>query len=161
MSTRYDDIFATLYTSEDVKNVLADFETLSASLFLSKKEKVAGKLENILSFELSDSIKQYAKDNKINLEDKEKCKQLLDEISKELRQLPIITLYLAFSPTEGYLKKIASLLYGYCNQKVLLEIVIEKVVLGGAIIAWKGVYKDYSLRKTIDEKYKEENFLSS
>lgn len=153
MSIRYDDIFASISTPEDAKNVISDLETLSAALFTSKKEKVSEKIENILSFELSEGIKRNAKENNIDLEDKEKCRQFIEDSILRLRRLPIITLYLAFSPTEQYLKKIAALLYGYCGQKALLEIVVEKILLGGAVIAWKGVYKDYSLRKTIDEKY--------
>lgn len=152
MNSNYDDIVASVNTSDEANKVISDFETLSASLFSSKKEKVAKKMEKLLPFEIAKGMTRYCKERKIDLEERETCKQLLDEISKALHRLPIITLYLAFSPTEQYVKKLGTLLYGYCKQKVLLEIIVEKVVLGGAVIAWKGVYKDFSLRKTIDEK---------
>lgn len=155
----FSSIFDNVCTPDDAKNVISDLEALSASLFSSKRGKVVKKIEKILSFELAEGIKRYCKEGKIDVENKEKCQQLVNEIVKALRRLPIITLYLAFLPTELYIKKIAALLHGYCKQKVLIEINVEKIVIGGAVIAWKGMYKDFSLRKTIDETYKDYEYV--
>lgn len=155
--TDFTTIFESIYTIGDARGVLDDIEALSESIFKKDARGVEQKIETLLPFILADRIKQYCKDKQISLQDATAFVDFLEKLAKSLRDVPIMTLYLVFLPNEQYVKQLCALACRYCNQRVLLDIVVDKKLLGGAMIAWKGVYKDYSLRKRIDEVYNDKN----
>lgn len=147
-------IFDPISTTQDAREVVDSLEALSESLFRKDNESVEKKIETVLPFSLADRIKQYCKDNQLSLQDPTVLADFLEKLTKLLRAFPVITFYVACMPNEQYIQHLSGLVFGYCKEKVLLDIIVEKKLVGGAIIAWKGVYKDYSLRKRIDEVYK-------
>lgn len=148
-------IFESICTTEDAREAIEDLTALSASVFKEDKEGVEKKIATVVSFALADRIKQYCKEKQISLQDTTAFVDFIETLTKAIRELPIMTLYLAFSPNEQYVKQLSALACRYGNQRVLLDIIVDKKLIGGAMIAWKGVYKDYSLRKRVDEAYKD------
>lgn len=60
-------------------------------------------------------------------------------------------LTLTQKPTKSLLAKIRSWLTAEIEEKVELKINVDKNILGGAIIEYKGRYKDFSLRKVLEK----------
>ncbi len=151
----FSEIFDSICTTQDAREVLEDMTALSESIFKKDAQGVEQKIETMLPFILADAMKQYCKEKQISLQNTTAFVDFIEKLAKALRDLPVMTFYMAFSPNEQYVKQLSALACRYGNQRVLLDIIVDKKLIGGAMIAWKGVYKDYSLRKRVDEQYKE------
>lgn len=148
-------IFENIFTVSDARYLIEDLTALSEEVFQSNKETNTQKIASVLPFAVSEKISRYCHDHQISLDDPSKLASFFENLTRTITALPVMTLYVAFLPTEYFVAQLSGVVSRYCGQKVLLEIVTEKHLVGGAIIAWKGIYKDYSVRKRIDEQYRE------
>ncbi len=89
----------------------------------------------------------YQKFNKDNVY------QIFSDLEKMIAKLPTLTIYLVFEPDDPTLNQIGS--YSrrtFASPTLLLDIKIDPRLIAGTALAWKGVYKDYSLRMKIEGK---------
>lgn len=73
--------------------------------------------------------------------------EYLKGLKKELEKLAELKLTLAFEPTGKTLDKIHNWVTNNVGGGVVLEITVNPTILAGAILAYKGKYGDYSLRR--------------
>lgn len=78
------------------------------------------------------------------------------ELKKKLEDVEYMQLTLAFEPTEKGLTKISDWVHKNLNQNVILEVVVNKVIIGGARVAVSGKYLDLSIKKILERKFAEE-----
>lgn len=77
---------------------------------------------------------------------------IFDDLEKTLPQIPLVTLYLAFEPGETEIAQIGTYLRANFKNIQLFEIKYNPDLIGGAALSYKGTYRDYSLRKKIDDQ---------
>lgn len=94
----------------------------------------------------NDFISGFSRDNVYS-----KLQQLEDEAKK----LPLVTLYLAFEPNDEAVRLIGEFLRNQFSASIIFEYKINPALIGGAALAWKGVYKDYSVKELINQKQSE------
>lgn len=87
--------------------------------------------------------------NKANLND------ILSQLTAKINSSTPLTLYLAFEPTDEALTAIGEKARGLFGKDLLLDIKYNPNLLAGAAISWKGIYKDYSLKATIESRKQE------
>jgi len=75
------------------------------------------------------------------------------KLKERLESLPVFSLTIAFEPTEEFRGKLANWIKENVEKKAVLDLKIDKEILGGAIISWQGKYRNYSL----SEKLKKNN----
>ena len=80
--------------------------------------------------------------------------KLLFEIKQEISKVKVLKLYLAIDPTPQIIENTSSWVKENLGEDVVLDIERDETILGGAIISFDGQYKDFSLRKTLDEIFK-------
>lgn len=73
------------------------------------------------------------------------------KLEKKLQSLPEIKLEIAFSPEDDFLNKISQWLEKELGQKIILDITCNPKIVAGAIIEYRGFFRDFSLAKKIDK----------
>ena len=83
--------------------------------------------------------------------DKEMVKDFLEKLKSELEQLKIIKLVVAFEPSPQTVEHIHEWTKSNLGTGFVLDIGFDKALLGGAIITFKGEYRDLTLKKKLQE----------
>lgn len=142
----YFDIITSLKTVEEVASFTSEIDT-----FL---------LEKTLDSISTDSAKKiksaFAKGN-LDLSDQEEAINFFTTLKELLKKLKIITLILAFCPSYKMLVGIHNFIKKTIGIGYILDIEILDEVLGGAIIIFNGKYLDFTLKKDLDEAFKNKN----
>lgn len=82
---------------------------------------------------------------------KDNVYQMFEELEQTIKKIEPLTLYLPFELPENELAKIGAQLRHDFGQNFLMEVKIDPSLLAGCALIWKGVYKDYSLKRKIEE----------
>lgn len=72
----------------------------------------------------------------------------------EIKQMPFITLTLAFVPNEKHLKEISSWMNQNLNKQVLIDFDVDERMIGGIKINYNGRYQDLSVWPVFEEVMK-------
>ncbi len=78
-----------------------------------------------------------------------KGKKIPSDLEKKLRALPKLRLEIAFSPPESFIKRVSQWLEKELGQKIILDVVVNPKIIGGAVIEFQGKWRDFSLAKEI------------
>lgn len=120
------------------KAIDAQYDTVKNSLH---------ELQMTLPFTLVDAILDIAKRENVELGQPQVAKTFYQELIDVLKALPLLELKLAFTPTYAQLKEITTWWRDLTHVHILLDIVIDKHVLAGAVIGFEGNMHDFTLNK--------------
>ena len=140
-----------IYTKEDLNLFIQDAEKISGLVFKNPKLPLREKIEKSkekISNKFYDFFLELSQDNH---SDKERILKELKKTKKELLKLPVLKIQLAFSPTPSFIKEISDWLKRNLKKKVLLDVEVNPVIVGGAILEYRGKYLDLSLKKEIEK----------
>jgi len=87
--------------------------------------------------------------------DKESSDKFFSQAEKELEEMEAIVIYVALEPSDILISEIGKKARTLFGEGTLLEFKTDRSLIGGAALAWKGQYKDYSLRARFEEKKEE------
>lgn len=146
----YDILRSSITTLDQLEQISFEIDALLDSLYKTWKGSFEKSLDSI-SPETSQAIKATIKENKISLDNIGQLKELLTGLKEQIHKLKPIEITLAFSPPEAIIKNIFDWVIKNLGFGLILDIKIDKTILGGAIINFNGKYKDYSLKKRMDE----------
>lgn len=90
------------------------------------------------------------RDNQIQPESNTDLKEFFQTIQKQIASLPLLTLTLAFEPTEQTLKTLSEWFLLNLKKQVLFDITVDQKLIGGATITYNGKYQDYSIRPKVE-----------
>lgn len=110
-------------------------------------------LREYIPYEKQEKLLTILSNEHVNTKQPNTIQNCLQEIKKNIAQLPVLTLTIAFSPKQQLLEMLATWFLVHTKKPVLLDIVVNKNLIGGAIIEYKGIFKDYSLKKILQDKY--------
>jgi F0F1-type ATP synthase delta subunit len=71
---------------------------------------------------------------------------LLQEASTEANNVPAVTMYTSFQPTEEYISGFCEWFRQHVQEHALIDQRIDAEVTGGCALVWKGFYKDFSMK---------------
>lgn len=128
-----DELTASLYSASGVSNVKLPEDHYSAEM-LSYFEKI-----------LTESSRLHP-----NV-----VRETLSGLKKKILGFLVLKITLSFEPTSDFYSYLSSFFTESLNHKVVLDCVINPVMGGGITIETKGLYKDYSLSKVIDQLFSE------
>lgn len=144
-----DVILSTAYTKiEALNRVRALREYVLGQLFGNGKAVSKEHLPTGQSVWLASLDKDFCKSfNRANVYD------LLDALEEEVKKIEAIVIYLPFNLPEETVSELGQRLRLLFGPRSLAEIRTDPTLLAGAALVWKGIYKDYSLRKKIKENH--------
>lgn len=146
---KIDHLSAHLFSRKDLADFSNKIDEFSLSLF-DLKTAPDTKLDRIFTGEFNGDMRGFLEENDIKLDsDPIALQKTLSETKKELQKLPLVKLELAIEPTRELMAAIAGWFSVSLPQKYILDVQVNKVLIGALSITVNGKYKDYSVKKRL------------
>lgn len=152
----YELLFETIITKEELSHLLASLDTLQDRLY-SVRTSPLDQITTLLPFDRKEAFLLCCQKNNIVLENPQSLKQCVTTIRKEAETLPMVQLSVAYTPTEDELRDINNWLKARIGQKYVFAVTVDHSLVGGAVISANGFYKDFSLKRYLEENADEIN----
>jgi F0F1-type ATP synthase delta subunit len=123
---------------------MAQLDYLATQIF-NKNTDVKKLMKQIFPLETTEKLDSVFQKNNINFYHLPSVESFLKNLKQAIKALPVVGLTLAFTPNEELTKKISTWLSSRLANHVLINLTIKPEIMAGAIIEYKGRYKDYSL----------------
>jgi len=150
-------LLSLIKTKPYADEILLRIDELKESLY-NKRIDLDKKMGELFSFELKEKIKAYSWQEQINLNDPVSFGKFLADLRGYIKNMPVVTIKIAYDPDEETVKEISAWFVENYGKNVLIELVSNKSLIGGAIIEFNLSSKDFSLKKRLEEKYKPEDW---
>lgn len=145
-------LFSTVYTKEDLLIFYKEIDQLIALLFTGPGE-LSEKMDQVVAADKKKSLLYYLGATNTRLDNLVDIKEALSKVERLGNALPVVTLELAFEPTESIIKTISYWFVKRIQTKVILDFTLERRIIGGAYVAVNGTYKDYTLQTKINKYF--------
>lgn len=86
------------------------------------------------------------RENKVQLQANTSLKEFLTKLQETVSQFPVLTLTVAFEPTEQTLQSLSEWFIINFKKQILFEISVDPQLIAGAAITYKGNYLDFSIK---------------
>lgn len=83
---------------------------------------------------------------------KDNVYKIFSDLEKQVSSLKTLTIYLTFEPDDLSLSQMGNFARKLFGNSLLLDVKYDPSLIAGTAFAWKGVYKDYSLRAKIGSR---------
>lgn len=77
--------------------------------------------------------------------------EVFDQLETEVKRINVLTVYLPVDFDEDQQNQIGLYVQNNFSQKPLIDIKLDPTLIAGCALVWNGIYKDYSLRKRIQD----------
>lgn len=152
-STLYDQIISKLRTTMEASDVVHCLEEFSGTSFSPSSKEMRIQIFQRLTKEVADIlIAAFIKDStdpEVQITIKRQGNELLDK----LRTCKSIKMTIAFQPDETTITFFSDWVKKNIKPDLLLDLQFDKSIVGGAQIIAGGVYKDYSVRKNLINRF--------
>jgi F0F1-type ATP synthase delta subunit len=144
-----DNVLSNIRTKSEAGQVIACLEEVSFSLFSAKEQAL--KQESFAHFhkDLADALNQLLRQEPITDANREKVKRLMHDLQEQIKKCKIVQMTIAFQPDETTLSAFSSWIKENVGKNFLLDIQLDRTIIGGAVIVANGLYKDFSLRQKV------------
>jgi len=146
---KYKEFIEVNKTTDDLVDFREEMDKLVQSLFHTEIYKFEETLNQFVRVRVATEIRRILKEDQINA--KEHIKAFLEDLYKTITTLPILKLQLSFEPSEMVISDISHWARNNLERGILLDLTLERTLLGGAVIVYNGKFYDYSVRKKLKE----------
>ena len=136
-----DKLLQNITTKRQVERLLEEIEIIRKGLFEVGEGAMESLLKNKVRAETAEIIRETFSKAGVDK------KGYLDKVEELIIKMPSVRLILAFEPSEGAGERFYSKISEATGKQVLLDIVYESQIIGGAIIIFNGRHRDYSFKK--------------
>ena len=143
-------------TTDDVVKLGEEMEILLQALYQAESGKFEQKLEEEVRVRVASEIRRLLQGGSEG--SKEEVKSLLSSVNSIICSLPIIKLILAFEPSEVVIKNISNWARLNLEKGVVLDLSMDRSILGGAVVIYRGKFYDLSVRKKLGELFEKGAF---
>lgn len=138
----YSNITSIVRTTGERALLRDELRLLLTSVFETKKET----LEEVLNSQVRASTSEIVRENLAMKVDPQK---FFEDALSDLEKLEVLHLTTAVEPTEHVLIRIVDWVRKNVGEHIILSFDYNPALVGGAIIAFRGRYKDISLRNAV------------
>lgn len=146
------DLLDIVKTKEDRIQFLSQLDALTHAFFSHEKEAMSI-LDQTISYKSKEKLLQIAQQNKISITDEQAFQSFIETVKQTVSEFPEVTITLAFAPTQEVITVISGWFSVHAKKAMILDIAVDKSLIGGVIIGFNGMYKDFSLKKKLQDKY--------
>ena len=144
-------------TKQYADEVIEKIDALKESLY-NKRVDLDKKMSELFSFEMKEKIKAYSWQEQINLNDPVAFGKFLSNLRAFVKSMPVVTMKIAFDPDEEIVKEISAWFVENYGKSVLVDLIFDKSLMGGAVVVFNEESRDFTLKKRLEERYKEEDW---
>ena len=148
----YFDLITSLKTTQEVDNLSSEIDMLMSKLFQSEKILLEKALTSV-SVDSAKKITEIFEKFNLDMTDKAIVRDFLDTLADLIKKFKVIKLILAFDPTRATIENIHEAVSENIGIGYILDIEVDESVLAGAIVIFNGKYKDYTIKKAIEETF--------
>lgn len=145
------DILGDIKTVDRLDNFLAEIENVLLDLFKVKNKSIDQILDKTAGKSTADTLRKLIEKNKIDSSDYNSLDKLLNGIKQDLKKIRILKMSLAIDPTSETIDRLFDWVKENMGEGIILDIDKDESILGGAIISFNGRYKDFSLKRKLEE----------
>ena len=149
----YYDLITSLKTTQEVESFVSEIDTLMFE-FYNTKGLLIHKVLDSISFGTVGKIMQVFLKNNLDINNKDTFVNFFQTLKILIKKLKVIKLVLAFDPTRRTIERLHNFVKENIGVGYVLDIEVYRDVLGGAIVIFNGKYKDFTLKKNLEEVYK-------
>ena len=148
----YFDILTSLRTVEDLNQISSEIDNLLASIFETDDQSFDKALKSI-SVDTAKKINDAINKNGLNITNKELIRNFLEGLKKLLGKFKTIRLIISIEPSSSAIENIHNWVISNLGEGYLLEIETNHNLLGGAIIEFDGKYRDFTVKKNLENLF--------
>jgi len=149
----YNQLVLKLRTKADIASVLVVLEEFTASFFSSQSLEQQQQLFRKLPPETAEILIAALAKEQITPNNQISIKRQIDELTTKLKTCKLIQLTLAFQPDEVTVTLFSDWIKKNIQPDLLIDLQFDKTIVGGALLIANGVYKDYSVRKRLSNRF--------
>lgn len=138
--------------------------TLDRTEYVEFLEEVAGKIfENGINIETylkekspydtGKKLLKYISNDGVLINNPGRIQKSIGSLKRDILDLPIVQLYLAFEPSSEMVKKLGKWAQENLDYKILFNIHVDSDLIAGTVIESNGYRQDYSLSTLIKKSY--------
>lgn len=150
----YFDIIISLKTTLEVESFVGEIDTLMLKFFESEEISMAKALDSI-SEDSSLKIRQVFAKNNLNYNNRDTVSRFFKTLKELIEKLKVVKIVLAFDPSVKTIGNIHNFVTDTLGVGYILEIEVSQEILAGAIVIFNGKYFDFSLKKRIEDTFRE------
>jgi F0F1-type ATP synthase delta subunit len=139
----YFDLITSLKTTQEVSNFVSEIDTFLRCRTLDS-----------ISTNSCEKIKQIFTKNNLDIDDNDTIAGFFETLKELLKKFKVIKLVLAFDPTRKTIENIHNFVKDSLGIGYVLDIEVQENILGGAIVMFEGKYNDFSLKKSIEDTFR-------
>ncbi len=117
--------------------------------FVSSLDEIIAKQSQSESFSLPDAL--FTREEYKLVKELVKDFSDLKNLRKQVFEVPVFSLQIAFIPTKQFILKIINSIQESNHDPLLVDIIVNPGIIGGVVIEFKGMYADKSLKKDITQ----------
>lgn len=148
---KYQGLIDLTQTTEDVVKLDEEIDLLLQSIYHVDKDMLEDTLKKMVRIRVAMEIRSLVKQTTTSK--KEEIKTLFSNMYRTICALPILQLTLAFEPSEAVIGNISRWARQNLAAGILLDLSLDRSVLGGAIIVYHGKFYDLTLRKKLQDVF--------
>jgi F0F1-type ATP synthase delta subunit len=139
-------------TEDDLVFFLEQLNTLKKFLFSQTQIPLSERLKGKVDEKFRKEIEKLEKEKILTSSQKEQF-SFFKELENFLLKIPKVKLEIAFEPSEEFIFKLKAWFQEKVKKRMILDIIVNPKVIGGAKIEFQGKCKDFSLEKEIEKLY--------
>jgi F0F1-type ATP synthase delta subunit len=147
---KYESLLDEIITTHEASEYINRLQHLANSLYHTDKTPLET-MADVLTPQEHQRLISYAQKQSIDLENPENLHHLVQDLHDYITNIPIITLTVAFTPTQAFVKELTGWLSMHTTPPLRLEFEVNPDIIGGAIISYNGKTTDYSFRHQIEQ----------
>ena len=152
-NTLFEQLIAKLRTKSDITSVLICLEDFSAALFSGTTLAARHECFGHLPKEISDILINNLAIQQVTPENRNAIRQRIEELANKLRSCKSIQITLAFEPDEPTTTYLSEWIKKNVDPQMIIDLQFDKTIIGGMLLIAGGVYKDYSVRKKLSNRF--------
>ncbi|GEM_PF-2275223 len=145
--TEYEDIYANIRTVEERGAILAGIESILDALYRKDKD-VPSLIETNMPRAVVVPLKRNLLANDASLDVR---KEYLEGLQNALQKLQVLSLEIAFDPTEETITTLINWVRKNIGSTVIMDISLDRTLLAGGRISYEGRYKEINLARLVEE----------
>lgn len=137
-------------TKSQATEFMVKIDQLMAAIFETKFD-LESELSKYFSLSQKEKFLKLLRINKVDPKKPTELKQFFEKIKEAASTMKILTIKLAFEPTEKNLINFSNWFRMNVKKQYLFEITVDPTLVAGAEIKFNGKYFDFSIRKTLEQ----------
>lgn len=138
-------------TVQEADNFCSEIDSILENSYKIKNKNLDEILSSLTGISTSSLIKKILSDNNISSSDFASCEKILSQVKDGVKKMKVVKITLAIDPSNEIIAHISEWINQNLETNTLIDIDKDESILGGAVLSINGKYKDFSLKKNLED----------